>query len=350
MNETISTAAIALAEAGKIPDYLLSYGIERACAQRLKEVQFQYADDPQGELSRFIAQLESSPIAEATHEANEQHYELPPEFFGLILGPRRKYSGCEWSSGVTTLEEAELGALKTVAERAGIREGQRILELGCGWGSLCLYLAEQFPGSEIVSISNSSGQRKYIESQCIARKISNLTVITKDINDFQPEGKFDRIVTIEMLEHVRNYAALFTRIRDWLNSEGRLFVHVFRHKDYAYLFETEGSQNWMGRHFFTGGVMPSHNLLIKAQNSLEILQTWQVNGTNYALTADAWLDNMTRNRSLLLPILAKRYGSGEEKIWFQRWRMFFIACRELFGFAEGTEWGVSHYLFRKKEE
>lgn len=345
MNEIVSTTAIAMAESGKIPDFLLSYGIERACAQRLREVRSKYAEDPHGELDRFIDLLESSPIATATDEANEQHYELPPEFFELILGPRRKYSACEWPPGINTLEEAELTALKTIAERADIRAGQRILELGCGWGSLCLYLAEQFPDSEIVSVSNSASQREYIEAQCVAKRITNLSVITKDINSFQPEGKFDRIVTIEMLEHVRNYAALFARISEWLTPEGRLFVHIFRHKDFAYLFETDGSSNWMGRHFFTGGIMPSHDLLINAQDSLKILQTWQINGTNYAQTADAWLNNMTRNQSTILPILARRYGSGQERIWFQRWRMFFIACRELFGFSGGTEWGVSHYLF-----
>ncbi|MFM9874543.1 MAG: SAM-dependent methyltransferase [Fimbriimonadaceae bacterium] len=347
MNDSINTLAISLAEKGAVPDFLLSFGIERACGQRLREVRAQYSDDPASEFDRFLTQLDMAPIAESTDEANEQHYELPPEFFQLILGPRRKYSGCEWPKGVTTLADAEVAALKTVVARADIRPGQRILELGCGWGSLCLYLAEKFPSCEIVTVSNSAGQRGFIESVCVERGFSNLKVITADINEFEPDGTFDRVVTIEMLEHVRNYSELFARIKAWLAVDGKLFVHVFRHKDFAYLFETEGSQNWMGRHFFTGGVMPSHDLLIRAQDSLDIIESWQVNGTNYALTADAWLDNMTRNRTAIMRVLDAHYGATESSIWYQRWRMFFMACRELFGFDEGMEWGVSHYLFRR---
>lgn len=349
MNETFSRIAISLAESGKISDSLVSFGIERACAQRLRQIQRQYSQDPEGELAKFIDQLNRAPIAENTDEANQQHYELPPEFFELVLGPRKKYSGCEWPSGVSTLEEAETTALETIVSRAEIEAGHSILELGCGWGSLTLYLAERFPTSNIVAVSNSARQREYIESQCKKRKIKNVRVITADINHFEPQSQFDRIVTIEMLEHVRNYSALFAKIKNWLAPNGKLFVHIFRHKEFAYLFETEGSQNWMGRHFFTGGVMPSHDLLIKAQDSLKIEQQWQVNGVNYSRTADAWLVNMTRNQAEILNILRTVYNSEEVELWYQRWRMFFIACRELFGFAEGAEWGVSHYLFVKDE-
>jgi cyclopropane-fatty-acyl-phospholipid synthase len=346
MSETLSLLAISLAERGAVPDSLLSLGIERACGRRLKEVRDQFSEDAQAEMALFIKRLNEFSIAESTDEANEQHYELPPEFFELVLGPRRKYSGCEWPKGVHTLAEAEVAALDTVVSRADVQPGQRILELGCGWGSLSLYLAEKFPSCEIVSVSNSAGQRGYIESVCAEKGFTNLTVVTADINEFEPEGVFDRILTVEMLEHVRNYSALFARIKTWLGKGGLLFVHVFRHKDFAYLFETEGSQNWMGRHFFTGGVMPSHDLLERAQNSLDLVESWQINGVNYGLTADAWLNNMDRNRDRILPILVSRYGAGQEQIWFQRWRMFFIACRELFGFDDGTEWGVSHYVFR----
>lgn len=346
MAEVLNSIAIDLAERGLVPDSLLSLGIEGACGRRLKDVRAQYWDDPAAEMRRFVEALNAFSIAESTDEANEQHYELPPTFFELVLGPRRKYSGCEWPKGVETLAQAEVAALETVVERADIQPGQRILELGCGWGSLSLYLAAQFPSCEIVAVSNSAGQRGYIESVCAAKGFVNLTVITADINEFVPTGCFDRIVTIEMLEHVRNYSSLFARMKGWLNDSGRLFVHVFRHKDFAYLFETEGSQNWMGRHFFTGGVMPSHDLLVRAQDSMELVESWQINGTNYALTADAWLENMDRNRAKILPILAAHYGEGQEKLWFQRWRMFFIACRELFGFDDGKEWGVSHYVFR----
>lgn len=347
MNEVLNRIAISLAESGKVPDSLVSYGIERACAQRLREIQSQYSQEPFGELAKFIELLNRAPIAESTDEANLQHYELPPEFFEFILGPRKKYSGCEWPSGVTTLEEAETVALETVISRAEIESGQSILELGCGWGSLTLFLAEKFPTATIVAVSNSASQRAYIESECQKRNLKNVRVITADINDFEPQTQFDRIVTVEMLEHVRNYSALFSKMKNWLTDDGKLFVHIFRHKEFAYLFETEGSQNWMGRHFFTGGVMPSHDLLIKAQDSLAVERQWQVNGMNYARTADAWLDNMSRNRPQILSVLETVYGSENAEKWYQRWRMFFIACRELFGFADGTEWGVSHYLFEK---
>lgn len=345
MNEVLSRIAISLAESGKVPNSLVSYGIERACAQRLREIQSQYSQDPVGELAKFIEYLNRAPIAESTEEANQQHYELPPEFFEFILGPRKKYSGCEWQGGVTTLEEAETVALETVISRAEIEPGQSILELGCGWGSLTLFLAEKFPTAAIVAVSNSASQREYIESQCRKLSLKNVRVITADINDFEPQTKFDRIVTVEMLEHVRNYSALFAKMKNWLEDEGKLFVHIFRHREFAYLFETERSRNWMGRHFFTGGVMPSHDLLIKAQDSLTVERQWQVNGMNYARTADAWLDNMSRNQSQIMKVLESVYGSQKAAKWYQRWRMFFIACRELFGFADGTEWGVSHYLF-----
>ncbi len=350
MNESLNAAAISLAESGKLPDFLLNIGIRRACSHRLSEIQSQYANDPIGELSKFIAELNTSEIAESTEEANQQHYELPPEFFAEVLGPRKKYSGCEWHSGATTLAEAEVVALETIVQRAQIEDGQTILELGCGWGSLSLFLAERFPTCEILAVSNSHGQRKYIESVCLRREFKNLTVVTADINVFEPGRVFDRIVTVEMLEHVRNYAALFARIEKWLDVDGKLFVHIFRHKEFAYLFETEGSQNWMGRHFFTGGVMPSHDLLMRVQDSLKIQDDWPVNGMNYALTSNAWLENMARNKERIMPILETAYGSEEASKWYQRWRMFFIACRELFGYSQGNEWGVSHYLFGRESD
>ena len=302
--------------------------------------------DPETTFQLFLDRLRSSSIAESTLEANQQHYELPPEFFELILGPRRKYSGCEWPEGVTSLEQAELTALETVVTRSGLSDGQSILELGCGWGSLSLYLAERFPTSKILAVSNSTPQRHFIEAEAKRRSLGNLTVLTADINEFEPHSRFDRILTIEMLEHVRNYPVLFGRIRDWLVPDGRLFVHVFRHKDFAYTFEAEGSENWMGRHFFTGGVMPSHDLLIRVQSSLSLEQSWQINGTNYARTADAWLRNLNANRIGVEKVLEKHYGTEHSRVWLNRWRMFFIACRELFGFKDGSEWGVSHYLFK----
>lgn len=346
MAEILNSAAIELAERGFIPDSLLNFGIERACGQRLRNIREQYSERPHDVLQNFISKLNDFSIAESTGEANEQHYELPAEFFELVLGPRRKYSACEWPKGTETLALAEVVSLQTIVSRADIQQGQRILELGCGWGSLSLFLAEKYPDCEITAVSNSSSQRCFIESKCAQKGYRNLQVVTADINEFEPDGQFDRIVTIEMLEHVRNYGSLFGRMRRWLNDSGCLFVHIFRHKEFAYLFETEGSQNWMGRHFFTGGIMPSHDLLVKAQDSLELVEDWQMNGTDYALTADAWLSNMEKNREAILVVLRAHYGTGMEKVWFNRWKMFFIACRELFGFDNGSEWGVSHYLFK----
>lgn len=349
MTEQINEAGIWFAEHGLVPDSLLSYGIRRACGNRLKEVKNAYAVNHQAVMDDFVHLLNSSPIAEATDLANEQHYELPPEFFGHILGPRRKYSGCDWNVGVNTLAEAEEASLACVVERAQIRDGQQILELGCGWGSLSLYLAQKFPGSRIVSVSNSKPQREYIEAQRDAMGLINLEIVTADINEFEPAGQFDRIVTIEMLEHVRNYPALFGRFSHWLRYDGLLFIHVFRHNEYAYTFEVEGSSNWMGRHFFTGGVMPSHDLFMNVQSAFALKEDWQINGQNYARTADAWLENMDKNRKVILQILDRHHDCKDSKLWFQRWRMFFMACRELFGYEDGLEWGVSHYLFQKAE-
>lgn len=345
MNEILNSAGIWLAESGVLPDSVLSGAIRRACGNRLEELRREYGGDRDQVLAQFIDQLNSAAVAESTTEANEQHYELPPEFFGLILGPHRKYSGCDWDGGVTTLADAEELALNRVVERAGIRDGDEILELGCGWGSLTLFMADRFRRSRVVAVSNSRPQRETIMGLARERGLSNVEVITADINSFDPGRIFDRIVTIEMLEHVRNYSALFARISSWLKPDGQLFVHIFRHMEFAYLFEVEGSKNWMGRYFFTGGVMPSHDLLAQAQSSLVLRENWVIGGEHYARTADAWLANMDANRLALLDILGSHYGEADAELWFVRWRMFFMACRELFGFDGGSEWGVSHYLF-----
>lgn len=343
----ISAAAIWAAETGLLSDSALRTGIRRACANRLQKVREEFERDPEAAWSRMIAALDAAPIAESTELANEQHYELPPEFFKAVLGPRRKYSGCEWAPG-DDLAGAEDRALATICERGQLEDGQRILELGCGWGSLSLFMAERYPAARIVGVSNSAPQRKSILEAAKCRGLDNLEVVTADINLFAPQGRFDRIVTIEMLEHVRNYRELFARFHDWLEDDGRLFVHLFRHLKFPYFFETKGAGNWMGRHFFTGGVMPSHDLFDRVQDSLVIEESWKVDGRHYEQTANAWLDQLDARDSEVLPILSRHYDPTEAHRWLQRWRIFFMACAEMFGFEEGSQWGVSHYRFRRQ--
>lgn len=341
----IQSAALWLAESGVASDAMIRAGIRRACERRLSAERERFASDPDKAMANFLDSLSQAPIAEATERANEQHYELPPQFFELVLGPRRKYSGCDWEPG-DDLATAETRSLEIVVERALLQNGQRILELGCGWGSLSLYLAERFPDAQVVGVSNSSAQRTHILAAAAERGLRNLEIVTADINGFNSQATFDRIVTVEMLEHVRNYRALFARMAEWLEEEGRLFVHVFRHRSFPYLFEVEGAGNWMGRHFFTGGVMPSHSLLTIAQDAMAVEADWQVSGTHYMRTANAWLANLDAREDRILDIFVRHYGSREAHRWLQRWRLFFMACAELFGYANGTEWGVSHYRFR----
>lgn len=337
--------AIKLAESGLVPDNALRAGIRWACENRLRTERARFKSDPKA-LARFLEELGQSPIAEATEDANAQHYELPPEFFQLVLGPRLKYSGCDWRKG-DALARAEERSLEIVCERARLANGLRILELGCGWGSLSLFMAARYPTAKITSLSNSNHQREYIMAEAARQGLTNLHVVTADINDFTPDETFDRIVTIEMLEHVRNYHSLFARMATWLNPEGSLFVHIFRHKTYPYRFEANGGGNWMGRHFFTGGLMPSHDLFTVAQVSLAVEESWLVNGTNYENTANAWLANLDSSREKALEILAQHYGEKHAHLWLNRWRIFFMACAELFGMAGGEEWGVSHYRFKR---
>jgi len=290
--------------------------------------------------AQFAAELATSPVALDADKANEQHYEVPPEFFELVLGPHLKYSSAYWPEGTRDLGDAERRMLETSCVRAGIENGQDILELGCGWGSLTLHMAQTYPDSRITAVSNSAPQRRFIE----ARAPDNVRVITADMNDFALDERFDRVVSIEMFEHMRNYEELLRRVAGWLQPHGRLFVHVFCHREYAYPFETEGSDNWMGRHFFTGGIMPSFDLLTRFDRDLELEEQWEVDGGHYSQTARAWRKNLEARRSEVLPVLQRTYGP-EAPLWYHRWRMFFLACEELFGYQGGTEWMVGHYRF-----
>lgn len=330
-----------LVDRGALPDAVVRFGIRRLLAQRLAEEQ------RAGGRSDFLKSLEAGPLAVETDAANRQHYEVPPAFFERVLGPRLKYSSCYYPTGKESLAEAEEAMLALYGERAQLKDGQDILELGCGWGSLTLWMAERYPKSSIVALSNSAPQRRFIEARARERGLRNVQVVTADINRFQTDRAFDRVVSVEMFEHLRNHRALFARIAPWLRSDGRMFVHVFCHARHTYPFETEGDHNWMGRHFFTGGLMPSEDLFLDYNDHLVVEERWRVNGTHYASTAEHWLQNQDRHRDELLGVLRAVHGADTER-WFQRWRVFFMACAELFGYRGGEEWRVAHYRFRHR--
>ncbi|HET7649285.1 MAG TPA: cyclopropane-fatty-acyl-phospholipid synthase family protein [Gammaproteobacteria bacterium] len=336
---------LGLAERGLIPDRLLRLGIRRLCAQRLHE---ERADGLAAQAARFarrIEMLRRSPVAIHVDAANAQHYELPPEFFRLCLGKHLKYSGCYYPRGDETLDEAEAAMLELYGERAELNDGQEILELGCGWGSLTLWMAEHYPNAHITAVSNSHQQREFIEARCRERGLDNVRILTRDVNQLELEpAQFDRCVSIEMFEHMRNYETLLSRIAGWLRPGGKLFVHIFAHRTLMYPFETTGEDNWMGRHFFTGGLMPSTDTLLWFQRHLQIEQRWLVDGTHYQRSANHWLANQDARRDAVMRILTTAYGD-HAALWFQRWRMFWMACAELFGYADGQEWLVAHYRF-----
>jgi len=339
---------LGMAERGRIPDVLLRHGIRRLCARRLSEERSGGLDAQVARYAERIAMLRRSPIAIHTDAANAQHYELPASFFELCLGKRLKYSGCYYPQGLESLEQAEDAMLGLYDERAELADGQAILELGCGWGSLTLWMAERYPNSRITAVSNSSTQREHIEAQCQKRGLGNVSVITCDVNRLELDARqFDRCVSIEMFEHMRNYEILLQRIADWLRPGGKLFLHIFAHKTLMYAFESEGDDNWMGRHFFTGGLMPAADTLLWFQSSLNIERRWHVDGTHYQRTANHWLANQDRHREQVMEVLGRIYGARVAPLWFQRWRMFWMSCAELFGYAEGQEWLVAHYRFTR---
>ena len=340
--------AVSWVEQGLVPDRVVRMGIRRLLKERLDEVHATDAEAAEEANQAFIEEMRRAPIALVPEKANEQHYEVPAEFFAAALGPHRKYSSCWWEDGVQDLAQAEAAALRITCERAGLEDGQDVLELGCGWGSLSLWMADRYRSSHITAVSNSHSQRRYIEQQAEARGLVNLQVITRDVNEFDTRaGHFDRVVSVEMFEHLRNWPHIFARVAGWLKPEGRFFMHVFAHKGAPYAFVERDASDWMSRHFFSGGMMPGDDLALNFQDDLRLMKRWRWDGTHYQKTSEAWLRNMDASRDELMPLMAITYGDAAEA-WWQRWRLFFMSVAELFGYENGQQWWVSHYLFAKR--
>lgn len=344
----VATRAIDWTEQGLVPDSVIRSGIRQLLKKRLAGLHTDDCEVMAKAKAGFIDEMNLAAIAPLARLANEQHYEVPTDFFLHILGAHNKYSCCYWDNGVTDLAMAEADALLITCERAGLEDGMDILELGCGWGSLTLWMARMYPNSHVTALSNSATQRNHIIRQARALLLDNITVITADIKDFVSLDKYDRIVSVEMFEHMRNYRALFGRISGWLNPGGRFFMHIFCNRDIPYAFEANEETDWMSKHFFSGGMMPCDDLPLHFQEHLHFVRQWRWEGNHYRKTANAWLQNMDRNKAEIWPILQKTYGTDAALQWWNRWRMFFMACAELFGYENGQQWWVSHYLFEKK--
>ncbi len=341
-------SAIELVEKGLVPDALTRAGIRKLCAGRLRDEMRGGPAERAKALQDLVDDLSRGPVALVPEKANEQHYEMPPEFMALALGARMKYSCAWYPRGSETLDQAEEAMLSLTCDRAQLSDGQDVLELGCGWGSLTLWMAERYPHSRITAVSNSAPQREHILAQARARGLNNVSVLTKDMNVFAAEGRYDRVVSVEMFEHMRNYPELLRRISTWLKPGGKLFVHIFVHRELAYSFVDRGEDDWMARHFFTGGIMPSEYLLPRFQDHVALERLWVVEGTHYERTSNHWLENLDRNRDAALKSLRGVYGE-EAGVWLRRWRVFYMACAELFGCANGEEWRVAHYRFRRRD-
>jgi cyclopropane-fatty-acyl-phospholipid synthase len=332
--------AISAVERTPIPDVLTRGGVALLVGRAREALGKDAASN-----AAFAADMARYPIATDTADANAQHYEVPTEFFRLCLGPRLKYSSCLYDAGANDLAAAEVMALTETCAHADLRDGQRVLELGCGWGSLSLWMADRYPASTITSVSNSATQRASIEAAAAERGLTNLTVITADMNDFETESRFDRMVSVEMFEHMSNWRALLARVKGWLEPDGRAFLHVFSHRDHAYRFDADDPDDWIAKYFFTGGIMPSHDLIRAFPDLFEVEADWRWSGAHYQRTANDWLANFDRHRDEIDRILRPVYGADTE-VWKRRWRLFFLATAGLFGDRGGETWGVSHYRLK----
>ena len=331
---------------GLIPDSLLRRGVRNQGRQRL---QMMKNTDLKQEYLTFLKQASSGKIAVHTDDANNQHYEVDSEFFQYCLGKNLKYSSCYWNDDTSSLDEAEDIMLDLYCKRAKIEDGMTILDVGCGWGSLSLYLAQKYPKSKITGVSNSNSQRKFIEKLGYERNLHNLNIVTKDINSFDTNKKFDRIISIEMFEHTKNSKILMDSINKWLAPDGLFFMHVFAHKYNPYYFDTEQKNAWMAKYFFTGGMMPNHDLFRDLESDLNYQKSWMLSGTHYEKTSNAWLDKMDSNKTKILELFRRNNSNSVAKKKFYFWRLFFIACAEIFGYNGGSEWIISHHLFKKSD-
>lgn len=342
------TFALKLAEKGYLSDALIRKGIQRLCKSRLEEISEQDCEQAQSSLVQFVQAMAQAEIAPLPEKANAQHYEVPANFYQYCLGRNRKYSSCFWLPDTRTLDEAEQLALTQTCAHAQLQDGQHILELGCGWGSLTLWMASHYPQAQITGVSNSASQREYIMGQAKARGLSNIHILTADMNVFDTEQTYDRIVSVEMFEHMRNYQVLYGKVARWLKPGGLFFKHIFVHRYTPYAFDVKAEDDWMSQYFFSGGMMPSDDLPLYFQDDLKLVDKWRWDGTHYEKTANAWLQLMDQNHQALTPVLASIYGQADAEMWRQRWRIFFMACAELFGYNHGQTWWVSHYLFAKR--
>ena len=345
---SITNLALASAEKGYVPDSAIRFGIRELVKTRLDEINAHDCEKGAKLFSDFVLTMNQSEIAPLAQLANAQHYEVPAEFFTYCLGAQRKYSSCFWLPETQNLDEAEILALQQTCDHADLQDGQTILELGCGWGSLSLWMASHYPNSKITGVSNSNSQREYIMNAAKWRGITNLNIITADMNGFEAPDTYDRIVSVEMFEHMRNYQVLYGKVACWLKPQGKFFKHIFVHRNTPYAFEVQSDDDWMSQYFFSGGIMPSDDLPLNFQDNLKLLKRWRWDGTHYEKTANAWLENMDANEKVISPILAATYGAENVTIWRNRWRIFYMACAELFGYNKGQEWWVSHYLFEKR--